>query len=58
VIREPKIINLTGSSQKMQDGLIIEAESEDGDVEFEFQEHKIEDVPLRLKSAQYYTKPH
>lgn len=42
----------------MQDGLIIEAESEDGDVEFEFQEHKIEDVPLRLKSAQYYTKPH
>jgi hypothetical protein len=42
----------------MHDGLIIEAESEDGDVEFEFQEHKIEDVPLRLKSAQYYTKPH
>ena len=35
----------------MTEGLIIEAESEDGDVEFEFSEHRISDVPLRLMSA-------
>ena len=57
VIEEPKIVHITGSNQKMTEGLIIEAESEDGDVEFEFSEHRISDVPLRLMSAQYYTKP-
>lgn len=52
VVKEPQIMHVTEPNQ--QDGVIIV--SEDVDDYFEFQEHKIEDVPLRLKSVQYYTK--